>query len=143
MTDHQWESSGTVFALNYIGGLTPKDLRRERHCKVCGQGDVVPVEEGYSGGFVVGVYSRWDGVSTCEDVILERHRDATRAKIEREAYLRKIEEERPRRQAFIDDLNAICAKHGARIGQGDYTDAHIVVLEPRAYTLDEDGVGVQ
>jgi hypothetical protein len=118
-------------------------LRRERCCAVCGQGDVVPVEPGYAGGFCVGVYSKWDGVKTCEDVLAER----ARADAEAKEYCRlrdeRIEAERPRCQAFIADLNAICAKHGAHIATGDYPDTHVVSLEPRTYEISDDGIVIQ
>lgn len=142
MSAHQWQDTGHVIALDYIGGLPVKDLRRERRCTICDQYDVVPVEPGYAGGFVVGVYTKWDGVKACEDVLAERSRADANAKEYCRLRDERIEAERPRRQAFIDDLNAVCAKHGAHVGDGDYPDTHIVVLEPRAYELSADGIGV-
>jgi hypothetical protein len=141
VSEHQWEN-GEVIAVGFIGGLNVHTLHRERHCKVCGQGDIVPVEPGYAGGFCVGMYSRWDGVSTCEDVIIERHKSDTRHKAEHEAWLRQLEAERPRRQAFVDELNALCAKHGCHLGAGDYDGDTVVVLKPQTYELCADGVTV-
>lgn len=140
MSEHQWEDTGGVVALDYIGGLTPKDIRRQRYCKVCGQGDVVPVEDGYTGGYCVGVYSRWDGVKTCEDVILERHREETLARqrqADREASIAAL---RPRAAAFIAELNALSLKHGLHFSDTD--DDPSICEGALHHELRDQGLGV-
>jgi hypothetical protein len=139
MSEHQWEGGVGYKSGCVAAGDTPTEWLQ--HCATCGIGALFPLPAGEDPKrFVMGPYSPWDGKSTCEDILARREREAAEGAARWEAAKRERRADRPRREAFLGRLNALCAEHGCHLSEHD--GEMTVALEPKAYALLDDDVTV-
>lgn len=139
MSEHKW-SAGIGYKPGCIAyAITPTVLLRTCGvCKVSHQFDLPPGHD--PSKFVMGPYSPWDGVSTCEDVLAENERYRIAADEAWKVVRAERAANRPKLESFLADLNSVCAKHCCHLTEQD--GELDVIFHVRTYELLDDDVSV-